>query len=226
MTSFRCSLTRFFNLKGMDRYLYAEISARLNRDKIRTLIIDDELEAELEENLGGEIDLSVLRLHEAGIISRVINEEGEYVITPLVEPELVHKKPVVSKKSEDDISDESEGDGWESLAMSLIRGAGQTPSDNYTSSVVKELKVLDIPIDKAKKLLNSVNKTQIISVGGWVRTCGKSLIENIFKLDNHPMYKKYNFPEPEGEPASKSQIKKALEKMKEIVKCQQEPSDR
>ena len=103
MTSFRCSLTRFFNLKGMERYLYTEISARLNRDKIRTLIIDDEMEAELEENLGGEIDLPVLRLHEAGIISRTI-VDGEYVITPLVEPELqevVQKNPVVSKELED-----------------------------------------------------------------------------------------------------------------------------
>ena len=216
MKSFRCSLTRFFNLKGMDRYLYAEISARLNRDEIRTLIIDDEMEAELEENLGGKIDIPVLRLHEAGIISRTI-VDGEYVITPLVEPELVHKKPVVSKKSEDDISDESKGDGWESLAMELITGAGQTPSDNYTASVVKELKVLDIPIDKAKKLLNSVNKTHIISVGGWVRTCGMTILNNVVKLENHHMYKKYKLPEPEGEPASKGQIKKALEKMKEIV---------
>ena len=185
MKSFRCSLTRFFNLKGIDRYLYTEISARLNRDKIRTLIIDEELEAELEENLGGDIDLPILRLHQAGIISRTI-VEGEYVITPLIEPELqkvVQKKPVVSKEVED-----SE---WEALAIGLITGAGQTPSDNYTASVVKELKALEVPIVKAKPLLNSVNKTKITSVGGWVRTSGKSLLDNIVKLDNHPMYKKY-----------------------------------
>ena len=196
MKSFRCSLTRFFNLKGTDRYLYAEISARLNRDEIRTLIIDKEMKAELKENLWDHVD-SFYNLEKAGIISNAMNENMERVVTPLVEPELVHKKHVVSKKSEDDVSEESEDDEWMSLAMSLIAGAGQTPSDNYTSylsildSVTKELKALEVPINKAKNLLNSVNKTKIISVGQWVRSSGKSLLNNIVKLNNHPMYKKF-----------------------------------
>jgi len=216
MNSFRCSLTRFFNLKGMDRYLYTEISARLNRDEIRTLIIDKEMDEELKENLGDYTDC-LYNLKEAGIISYVVNDDMEWVVTPLVEPELVHKKPVVVKKLEDDISEASEIDEWESLAINLITGAGQTPSDNYTASVVKELKILEVPIDKAKKLINSVNKTKIISVGGWVRTCAMSILDNVVKLDNHYMYKKYKAPEIKGEPASKSEIKKALEKMREIV---------
>ena len=208
MTSFRCSLTRFFGLAGRDRYLYTELSARMTRDKIRTITVDDDMEAELEELLGGSIAPPLLHLEEKGIISyRII--DGGWFITPLPEPELVPKKSAVIKKPE-------EGE-WKALAEELIIGAGQTPSDNYTASVLKELLALEAPIERARLLTKSVNKSKINSVGGWVRTCGMALINNVIKLDSHVMYKRYELPETTGAPASKSEVKKALEKMKGIV---------
>lgn len=211
MSHFKCSLDRFFRLKGDARSLYTEIAARLTRDKVRSLEITKEVRTEIQKtNFMANIIPPMKRLEKEEIIrvtpsslnTSCVSGDEEWIITPI--PEGESSEPLPTNE-------------WKSLAISLIVEAGHDPAENYVASVTKELEALKVPIDTAQKLLKFASQTKITSVGGWVRTSGKALLQNVVNISNHPMYKTYELPKTKGIPASKDQIKVALQKMKEAV---------
>tara|TARA_R100000656_G_scaffold121629_1_gene96697 strand:+ start:616 stop:1239 length:624 start_codon:yes stop_codon:yes gene_type:complete len=106
---------------------------------------------------------------------------------------------------------------WESLAIELIEGNGQTYTKKYLKETADKLCELGTDIATARKVLvRESKKQQITSIAGWIRTAGKALVRRQEEFDSNPIYKPYVLPDV-GTPATAKERKEAFKSIKEIL---------